>query len=312
MAAATARAIASLLRSAAGAGHDARTLCDRSALVSAGWLASRAADDLLAAVVASETEWPASGTVDAIAPENPLRAGLTALARACPAPSGLRPNGLAGPAPDAAMLRRGLDQLDAMVAELCTRFGVDLAGDGPASRPGPVRPAPPPAKPPPPPPSPPPPRARIVVGAGPATPPAPPPARAPEGGTILPAPRPGSVASAAFWSLMDAWQVSDTQALALVQHPGGLTRKGTRPRFKLDGAEAERYAALREIDAALHALGLQPRIWLAQPVADAPFQGQAPLTFLAGGGSPREVGRFVLQWGLRQSMAAGSAAPERR
>ena len=101
---------------------------------------------------------------------------------------------------------------------------------------------------------------------------------------------------------MDGWGVDDRTALSLLHHEGGLTKKGTRPRFKLEGAEAERFAFLREIDTSLRSLGLEARAWLAQPIASAPFGGKAPLAFLAAGGGARDVNRFILQQGLRLSM----------
>ncbi len=97
---------------------------------------------------------------------------------------------------------------------------------------------------------------------------------------MQPRARPGSVSSAVFWSLMDRWEVADTEALRLVGHPGGLTKKGTRPRFKLDGDEVEAFLGLQEIDTALDALKLHPPSWLRQAVKEQPFGGTAPLAFL--------------------------------
>jgi hypothetical protein len=39
--------------------------------------------------------------------------------------------------------------------------------------------------------------------------------------------------SIVFWSLMDRWGIPDETALALIDRPGGLTRSGKRPRFRL-------------------------------------------------------------------------------
>ena len=89
-----------------------------------------------------------------------------------------------------------------------------------------------------------------------------------------------SFPSAAFWTLMERWQVGDLEALALIGHDGGLTRKGTRPRFRLQGAEAARYAALRALDQALEGLALDPRRWLRAPQRPEPFAGASPLTLL--------------------------------
>ncbi len=89
-----------------------------------------------------------------------------------------------------------------------------------------------------------------------------------------------SVPSAAFWTLMDRWQVPDLEALALIGHPGGLTRKGTRPRFRLQGAEAVRYSGLRALDQALEGLALDPRRWLRAPQQATSCAGDTPLTLL--------------------------------
>ena len=305
MAAETARAVAGLLRLAAAAGRDAQVLASADGLSNAARLAAQAAAWAVQAVAVSEQGWPLEGGLNDIPPENPLRPDLVALSRACPPPSAaIRPNGLPAAEPDGEQLRRGLDRLGGVLADLGERFGVALAGDSPARTPAPIRPAPKPEPPPPPPRKPaPPPPARIVVGGKPTPRPPPPTEPVPPSAPISPHARSGPVASTPFWSLMDQWGVSDSDALALLGHPGGLTKKGTRPRFRLEGAEAERFAALREIDAALRALGLEPRAWLARPAAEPPFRGAPPLAFLINQGSARDVSRFVLQQGLRLSMA---------
>ena len=105
---------------------------------------------------------------------------------------------------------------------------------------------------------------------------------------------------------MDRWEVADTDALRLVGHPGGLTKKGTRPRFKLDGDETEAFLALQEIDTALDALKLRPSSWLRQAIKEQPFGGMVPLVFLTREALPgiRATLRFLLQSGLRMSMTA--------
>jgi len=44
---------------------------------------------------------------------------------------------------------------------------------------------------------------------------------------------PHDYTSTVFWALMDRWKLSDVEALNLIGHPGGLTKKGTRPRALL-------------------------------------------------------------------------------
>ena len=114
----------------------------------------------------------------------------------------------------------------------------------------------------------------------------------------------GSIASTAFWSLMDRWVIPDKEALDLLGYPGGLTKKGTRPRFKLTGEEVEMFRVLQEIDGALPPLKLDPATWFQQPNRDALFNGAAPLAFLTRMRLPgaRSTIRFLLQHGLAMSM----------
>ncbi len=123
---------------------------------------------------------------------------------------------------------------------------------------------------------------------------------------MKPGARPGSISSTVFWSLMDRWEVADTDALRLVGHPGGLTKKGTRPRFKLGGDEIEVFLGLQEIDTALDALKLRPSSWLRQAIKEQPFGGMVPLLFLTRDALPgiRATLRFLLQSGLRMSVTA--------
>jgi len=117
-----------------------------------------------------------------------------------------------------------------------------------------------------------------------------------------------SFPSAAFWSLMDQWGIEDLDALALVGHEGGLTRKGTRPRFRLQGAEAHRYAALRALDTALSTLGQEPTHFLHTKQTRAPFNGNTPLALLHRDGADgarsliRDLTRQGLQAGLKQAL----------
>lgn len=107
------------------------------------------------------------------------------------------------------------------------------------------------------------------------------------------------VSSAAFWSLVDRWGVDDAAALALLGHAGGLTKRGTRPRFRLVGAEIERFHLLQTLDDALAALGTDPRAWLR-----AGTKGGAPLDAMRRGGAAaiRDATRAVVGEGLRRSL----------
>jgi hypothetical protein len=99
---------------------------------------------------------------------------------------------------------------------------------------------------------------------------------------------------------MDRWEVRDLEALDLLGHPGGLTRKGTRPRFRVVGREAELFSYLQEIDAALRVLGSEPAEWIRQPIREAPFRGASPLAHVTRGGvgGARDVIRRIMEVGL--------------
>lgn len=132
-----------------------------------------------------------------------------------------------------------------------------------------------------------------------------------------PMPRPASPprdaqrppSSALFWSLADRWRLDDLEALRLLGHAGGLTKKGTRPRFKLTAAQAARLAELQGIDDALAALGIAPASWLRTKLRPAPFAGAAPLDRMLGGGGTalRDIARHVVSQGLRRSLQGGAA-----
>ena len=115
-----------------------------------------------------------------------------------------------------------------------------------------------------------------------------------------------SFPSAAFWTLMDRWQVPDLEALALIGHQGGLTRKGTRPRFRVQGDEAGRYAGLRALDQALQGLGLDPNRWLATPLGAGRFNGRPPLAVLQRDpDAAPELLRLLHRQGLRATLGDG-------
>jgi HEPN domain-containing protein len=118
---------------------------------------------------------------------------------------------------------------------------------------------------------------------------------------LAPARQAPDVSSAAFWSLMECWKIGDLEALDLIRHPGGLTKKGTRPRFRLVGPEAELFTYLKEIDTALKALGTEPADWIHQPIKEDPFKGTIPLAHIAHGGvvGARDVVRKIMATGLQ-------------
>lgn len=117
-----------------------------------------------------------------------------------------------------------------------------------------------------------------------------------------------SFPSAAFWALMDRWGIEDLDALALVGHAGGLTKKGTRPRFRLQGTEAHRYAALRALDTALSTLGQEPADFLRAKQTRAPCDGATPLAVLHRDGADgarsliRDLTRQGFQAGLKRAL----------
>jgi hypothetical protein len=116
----------------------------------------------------------------------------------------------------------------------------------------------------------------------------------------VPSRRPPDASSTAFWSLMDRWRVEDLAALDLIGHSGGLSKKGTRPRFRLTGEEAHLFHLLREIDAALGALGAPPDVWLRQSVASTHFSGATPLQHISvrHQQGARDVIRTIMKLGL--------------
>ena len=104
---------------------------------------------------------------------------------------------------------------------------------------------------------------------------------------------------------MNRWGVAELDALAILGHFGGLTKKGTRPRFKLNPDEIDILTRLRDIDLALTTARLDPQEWLREPIAAKPFLGVAPLSYLSQSGLPgaRELIHYIFQQGLRWSIA---------
>ena len=116
--------------------------------------------------------------------------------------------------------------------------------------------------------------------------------------------------SIAFWALMDRWRISDTAALELIGHPNRLTKKGTRPRFKLIDGEVELFRSLQEIDTALIPLQVDPGKWLNQPIDVAPFIGATPIAYLTRlrMQGVHDTLRFILQQGLKLSISGSKQA----
>lgn len=108
---------------------------------------------------------------------------------------------------------------------------------------------------------------------------------------------------------MDRWQVPDEPALELLGHGDGLTRKKTRPRFKLTPAEAETLQLLQGLDASLARLAQDPAKWLRQPLKPAPFQGTRPLEWMLRhpGQGAQDLAQHLLQSALRASLKGGGA-----
>jgi len=86
---------------------------------------------------------------------------------------------------------------------------------------------------------------------------------------------PPSITGAAFWELMDRWEVPNEPALRLIAGPP-LTKTGKRPRFRLTGEQAERFVLLREIDRHAAAIFGTTSMWLARANRSA-FSGHTPL-----------------------------------
>ncbi len=317
-------AVASLLRLASADLRDAGLLSSGRNPVNAPALVKLAFDHLVLAVIATERGWPRQAPEAALRllPDaTPLKAGLNkvaALLRAVQIFPGVMQDGAAAPAPDREGIRSAIAAMSALLKDLASQFEVDLLGEGPARRASPVRPepAPPPTPPSTPPPAKPqlaPPKAQpSVKPAAVIVPPAKPDALPADAHAVAGrspievSTSPNSTASAAFWAMMDRWHVGDLDALDLIGHAGGLTKKGTRPRFKLVGEEVAMFQGLREIESALGSLQLKPQAWLHQAVKAAPFGGATPIAYLTrqGRSGLRDAVRFILQQGLALSMAA--------
>ena len=338
------RAVANLLRLADADLKDAELLSSGRHPGNAPALLQLASTRLSHALLATEHGWPLAGhgaDLTLVPVENPLKQAVANLVGAGGNgdPPTVADDGSLTTLPDAQALRTSILAARAVLKTLAATFEVDLFGTGAAGRTGPVRPAAVPepvaeAAHPEPKPLP----QKPVQARSPsqraAVPPVAPPAEPPKSGGAFhprfplsvpktvsaPVPpshavdgrasievkqAPASVASTPFWTLMERWHMPDQAALDLIGHGGGLTKKGTRPRFKLVGEEAALLKGFQEIDAALPPLGLAPETWLHQPIKVAPFDGATPALYLTRCRKQgvQDVLRFILQNGLRLSMA---------
>ena len=78
---------------------------------------------------------------------------------------------------------------------------------------------------------------------------------------------------------MRRWEVSDEQALRLIQYPGQIGRTGKRPRFRFTTRQARISGLLAELDTALEAAGKSPA-WLHGASRQLPFRGRSPLAVM--------------------------------
>jgi hypothetical protein len=319
------QAIASLLRLAHDDARDARTLAEAGGTRNAASLLHSAISRLIEAVVASEQGYTGPPEIRRIDSRNPLKPSLLRLEAFLETPSALQQDGRLAEPPSAASLLAPLGLFTETLERFVQHCGVDLDGSGPADTADPLRPAVVAPTPPPPIPAPKPRRAEPdrrqapggrhsqsktrsrISAASPrpaaSSPPQPEVAQAEAPAPAAHSPR-TSLSSSTFWSLVDHWHLPDLDALQLIGHGGGLTRTGTRPRFKLSEGEAEIVAAMRSLDATLTQLGLNPAKWLAAPLRPEPFRGAPPLVIIRQGQLQglRQVSRFLTQMSLRLSL----------
>ena len=301
--------------------------------------------DAVAATEVGWTPDQNGGSLAAIPDLNLVKRPLVTLRERLPPASPPTPgkDGAAPPPPDGGSLREGILSARTLLKELAVRFGTVLSGTGPAGSIAPLRPerSPEPPKQPKPTaaeravrssgrtmraPAVPParastvgaPTAKMAAAARKATPtkgvPSPrivearplAPAREVEGRSAIASRAPvGGVTSKSFWSLMDRWRVPDADALRLIGHAGALTKKGTRPRFKLIDTEVGAFLGFKEVDDALVLQALEPSEWLHESLKEEPFDGATPLEYLVKTRSVgiRDLIRFILQHGLKMSVS---------
>jgi hypothetical protein len=306
----TRQVIATLLRWADADIRDARRLDEADSPGNAALLARNAATRLVEAAVASEHGYIATPDAQSIDDRNPLKRVLLRLDLLPHDPLRLQQNGRPAAAVSTASLQRSLRDLAEALDRLLAHFGVDRAGSGAAKTDQPLLPPPPPPRRQP--------KPRPGAAAPREKPPAEPEREPATNAEIVKFPMPpganrkrtsvtrrsSSLTSGVFWSLVDRWRIGDLDALKLIGHSGGLTAKGTRPRFKLTEGEAGVVAAMQALDAALEQIGLDPARWLSTPLGPAPFGGGAPLDIIRKHRlqGVRVVGRYVTQMGLRISL----------
>lgn len=295
--------LAGLLRLAASDIDDARLLLQRGRMRNAGTLSGAAASRLLQAVqTAGSGRWDPTAlpSAKALDTSNPYRARLLAMADAAP-PTAPQRDGGPAPTPGRSAVQARIDEIGSLLDDLVSLFAVDLRGDEPAGRISLLLPPPPPAEA----------HAPATIAPSrwtpdPAPEPEPIPATPITRPTISVAQQASSGSSASFWALMDKWQVADLDALDLLGHAGGLTKKGTRPRFRLSPPEAARLAGLHELDDRLGMLQISAREWLRKPLEAAPFDGSTPFALMQ---QERATGldtlrRTVVRLGMQASLGS--------
>jgi hypothetical protein len=319
------QAIASLLRLAHDDARDARTLAEAGGTRNAASLLHSAISRLIEAAVASEQGYTGPPETRRIDSRNPLKSSLLRLEAFLETPSALQRDGRLAAPPSAAAVLEPLGAFTETLQRFVQHCGLELDGAGPAETAEPMRPA---VEAPPPPPPRRSPKPRPVDTARRQAPRVQPPQARPRSRAAATAPKAAAplslspeaaptedakpaarathagLTSGTFWSLVDRWSMADLDALQLIGHGGGLTKAGTRPRFKLSEGEAEIAAAMRSLDATLAQLGLDPAEWLAAPLRPEPFRGATPLAVIQKGHLQglRQVSRFLTQMSLRLSL----------
>jgi hypothetical protein len=332
--AALSRAVANLLRLASSDLKDAEILASGRNPENALLLIHIAVRRMIEAIMATERGWPVDALaieVNKIPDQNPAKLLLARVSKLAlrPNPVALLPDGSVPKAFDIEAFRRETLAVRKIVFDLAGRFDVDLLGAGPAKQATAIRPVPK-ANPP------------KVIGepreiassarsevkkqpkAAQSRPspnqsrrPVPvfdtkaPPTSAASGeenrrSPVLVSPARRSITSAAFWKLIDRWDVPDLDALDLIGRRGGLSKKGTRPRFKLNDEEEERVKLLFGIDQAISSLRLDPKNWMIKPIKAAPFEGAKPISYLTKYGTKGVIAtsRYLLKNGLQLSMSS--------
>ena len=282
---------------------------------------------IVEAILGTEHGWPVPARLadpGKIPTENPLKAQMARIAKlAQPAkPLALLPDGNIPKDFDVQAFRRDLAAVRSLLQDAAQSAGVSLLGDQPAEHPRAARPTPAPelAAP----------KPKQKLQAVPARPeeaarPVPPLQRqaiaVPDNRPAKPAAAPHvvegrspievsnsrqSMTSAAFWGLMNRWGVADLDALDLIGRSGGLSKQGTRPRFKLQGEEADIARRLFEIDNVMTSSGLASKSWVNKPIRATPFNGATPAAFIAkdGAAGAQEVSRYLLRNRLQLSLIA--------